>query len=318
MSHRITVFSTFVSKELNTAKNIKDRKNRHNVVRILTMMNSIKIDLNNGSIIFAGIDETETEILEIITPNVKMNMFYYNCGDSFKTEICYEFIKTCSGNVVFADGDDCFIYKFDSGKFRLIKRLNGNLQKRQKKGGSSSARIARLAEESRSSYVTRIFDSMYGLVNNNPNEITLIGGSKEITDMVISKFSKSNNSNNSNNSNIISLGFIIFDQNTILDTKKWCNILNQEQNKIKYISFVDKYIQIIEYLETDVDMLDFDRNNKSNMEYYIDKFDENSEVDFPSLLNCNSVEIYSKLCKFEYIGVKYFRNNHLENEYLED
>ena len=90
-------------------------------------------NISNGLIIFAGIDEYNKEILEIIEPKLKISMFYYNCGDKFVTDVVTQYITCYSGNIVFANGDLCLIYNYKNGIFECFKNITANLQKRQKK-----------------------------------------------------------------------------------------------------------------------------------------------------------------------------------------
>lgn len=62
---------------------------------------------------------------------------------------------------------------------------------------------------------------------------------------------------------VIFFGFLEFNNSTILDTKKWYNLLQNKEN------YDDKYEYIIYCLDTNIDMLDFDVCNKNTMKYYI-------------------------------------------------
>lgn len=243
--------------------------------------------LDKGLIILAGIDEYDKEIFELIIPEVKLNVFYYNCSDSFNINICIEYLKTYKGNIVFANGDECFIYSFENGNFVQKKHMTANLQKRQKKGGQSALRIARLAEETRHSYIIRIVDNLNML---NRDEKTLLFGSKEITDMIIS--------NNTLLQQVNYSGFLDFNSRTILDTKKWYTLLKNDSN---YDNF---YEEIVYFLDCNVDMLDFEPLIKNEMKYYIGY----DGLPLPNFSN----KYYEKLKLFEYIGVKYFNNIYIQ------
>lgn len=49
-------------------------------------------NLEKGLIIFSGINEYEEKILEIIKPELKIKMFYYNCGDKFIVDASREYL----------------------------------------------------------------------------------------------------------------------------------------------------------------------------------------------------------------------------------
>lgn len=99
-------------------------------------------------------------------------------------------------------------------------------------------------------------------------------------------------------------GFLNWNSNTISNTKYWFDFLTglSEKNYDKY------YIEILDYLATDPDKLDFNPENKHLMKYYIDKntlgnCTGNQTNKIPLL---TTSKYYSKLLMFDYIGVKYF------------
>lgn len=285
-------YNDFLTKELGTAKNIKDRLNRHNVCKTLKKI-SEKLttniyDINNGLIIFAGIDEYDDEIFEIIQPELKISMFYYNCGDKFITSIISDYLVCYSGYIVFSNGELCLIYIYRNGKFEMVKNITANLQKRQKKGGQSASRIARLAEETRHKYVSKVIDNLNVL--NRDNE-TILFGSNEITKMI--------QENKTLLQPIIYKGFLEFNKNTINDTIKWCKYFNEKSDDVNNAY----YEKILLYLDTDIDKLNFDIENK-DIEFYLSKIESKNSnyVPFPIITN----KYYNRLCGFEYIGVKYF------------
>jgi hypothetical protein len=210
-------------------------------------------------------------------------MFYYCCGDKFVIEPAKQYLSSYKGNIVFANGEVCLIYYYDNGTFKTFKNITANLQKRQTKGGQSAVRIARLAEETRHKYVTKVIDYLNKLKRE---EKTLLFGSKEITKMI--------KENKTLLQSITYKGFLQFNTNTILDTKKWCELLEEKEEDIynKY------YSNVLELLEIDVDRLDFDKLNKNDMKYYLG----DNSIPFPTKEN----KYYDRLCIFEYIGVKYY------------
>jgi hypothetical protein len=155
-------------------------------------------------------------------------------------------------------------------------------------GGQSAIRIARLAEETRHMYITKVVDYLNKL---NRKDETLLFGSKEITGMIME--------NKTLLQPIKYKGFLEFNTKTINDTKKWCDYFNE----IKEDEYNKYYENILLYLDTDVDRLDFDIENKNDMEYYLGE----DSIPFPNKEN----KYYDKLCGFEYIGVKYFSNEFL-------
>ncbi len=279
-----------------TASCIKDRQNRNNVTRLLKKVSIYIKTLNfnefiNGLFLFIGINEFSEEIFEVIIPCVKCDIFFYNCSDKFVTDIAIKYMKTLNGSIIFANGDECLIYTFEGSTFKKIKQINAHLQKRQKKGGSSSARIARLAEETRHRYVIQIMDSI-NLIDNG-----WLFGSNEITGLILEKKTDLNYG-----------GFLLFNHDTIKNSKMWIEYLNIDKQKLEK---EDKLLkQIIENLEINIDILDFDINNKNDMEYYMLHESDNKENCIT--LNKNN-KYYGELHKFEYIGVKFF--NYSQDEF---
>jgi hypothetical protein len=298
-------------KEISAASNIKDRSNRQNVQRLLTILNKrlTGINLNTlynlGVFCFVGINEYGEEIIEFIEPEIKLDLFYYSCSNKFETLITSKYIGIkISGTIVFANGDECLGYQFKQGQFIKIFGLNGNLVKRHNKGGYSANRFARIAEESRHIYVVRICDRLREL-NLNGDEKIWIYGSDEIIEMILKTCTIK----------LFSGGFLNFNSNTIKNTKHWLEVLTKSQEK----NYDSIYKEILEYLELNTDMLDFNPVNKNKMKYFIDvKHNDNNKLEsnqIPIILNS---KYYSKLVIFEYIGVKFYNTQSFENEIYEE
>lgn len=144
-------------------------------------------------------------------------------------------------------------YEFKSGKFQKIFGLQGNLVKRHNKGGYSANRFARIAEESRYLYVVRINNRLRETKNK---ENVWIFCSDEITGLVIKQSPiKLNNG-----------GYINFNSRTISNTKHWLEILSK--SKSNEIDYDKNYKEILEYLKTNIEMLDFEPNNKETNEIF--------------------------------------------------
>lgn len=220
-------------------------------------------------------------------------MFIYNCSSRFDTSIIQKYMTKHDGSIIFANGSDCYIYEWLNGKFNKIKHINANLIKRHKKGGQSSIRFARLAEESRLHYVTHVIDYLSKIKTKN----NWIFGSDEIVSMIIER-------KNEINAPLNNGGFYNFNDNSITNTEYWLNYIQQKNNYDKY------YEKILFYLDTDPDRLDFDHINVEQMDFYIcnlnelpNKIIENKSKQIP----CDTKsKYYSRLQMFSYIGVKYF------------
>ena len=233
---------------------------------------------DNGIILYAGINEYDIEIFKIFIPKICLNQFYYNCGKVFIVDRFIELFDDIKGHIIFLNGDICNIYKFES-KFIKIKSINGNLIKRHKKGGQSAVRFSRLAEESRHEYIIHIIDYINSLCDNS----CWVFGSDEITKMLLERKEL-----------LVKLnygGFLDFNNDTINDTKKWLSYLNKEELDETNIK------EIVFYLDTNVDMLDFDENNKLEMKYYFD---------YEKIKQHENSKYYNRIRDFKYIGVKFF------------
>ncbi len=294
-----TVFSTWLVKEISAASNIKDRSNRHNVQRLLGILNqrlggtNLMTNFNLGLFCFVGINEYGEEIIEFIEPEIKLDLFYYSCSNKFETSITSKYVGVkISGTIVFANGDECLGYQFKQGQFVKIFGINGNLVKRHNKGGYSANRFQRIAEESRHTYIVRICDRLRELGLGGEDKIWIYG-SNEIVEMILK----------ASPIKLISGGFLNFNSGTISNTKYWLDIITKSQE----LNYDSNYKEILEYLELNPDMLDFDPNNKDHMKYFIDSNLTDSNKFKPNQipLEQNS-KYYSKLKIFDYIGVKFY------------
>lgn len=270
-------------KEIATAKNIKNRVNQQLVSRLLRVIQDFFIRVadipENGIIVYAGIDEYEKEIFETFIPIIKLNQFYYNCSKHFIIDRFLNLFNNINGHIIFANGENCYIYKFEN-TFIKIKSINANLIKRHNKGGSSSARFGRLAEESRQSYVMHVISYINELCRDSN---CWIFGSGEIVKMILDRNELLVKLNNG--------GFLDFNNDTINDTNKWLTYLSNEKLDDNILE------EIVLYLDTNPNMLDFDIHNAGDMKFFIEKDD---------IEKYRNSKYYYRVRLFEYIGVKYF------------
>lgn len=138
------------------------------MARILKRIKSILTDIkpvDNGHLIYLGINSSGNEICEIITPPNPIQKFTYFCGKEFIIETFRELFEIKPlGYVIFISGDECIIYAHSGFMWYKLKSLNGNLIKRHNKGGQSSVRFSRLAEESRHHYIVYCSDYIRKLI----------------------------------------------------------------------------------------------------------------------------------------------------------
>ncbi len=276
------VFSKFITKELSSSRNIKDRLNRQKVVTTLTRLGETLKDYPNkkGLFIFFGFDEYDIFISKIKEPQIEYTGFYYSCSDSFVIDPILKYFETKYGSIIFISGIECLIYTFQEGQFIKNASINGNLVKRHKKGGQSAQRFDRLAEESRDNYITRVVDRVNNLrsLPNFDKYTCWVFGADEMRNMLISS-----------SKTLVSLqdgGFLTFDNRTI-NSGTWISYLDRKPD---YTSIYD---EIHLYLSVNVDMLDFDPANRHN---------ENIRV----YLGYDGIPLSQELKHFEYIGLKYY------------
>ena len=291
---KITAFSQFLTKEIASSRNIKDRQNRQKVhttlTRLYETMKNIDIsNYKNGMFIFTGFNDYDQFICQIIEPYIEYNGFYYSCSSKFVIDESY-FIKKY-GSITFIDGEITYIYVLINGSFVKFKTVDGNLVKRHKKGGQSAQRFDRIAEESRANYITRVVDNINLLRNNQDFEkyTNWVFGSDEIRNMLLDSRKLQVKINDG--------GFLNFNNRTI-ELNNWVKYLDKSE------SHDDKYDEILLYLDTDVDMLEFDPSMKDSLKYYIsDSIDNNRNIPIPKDIK------YRRLFDFKFIGVKYYSND---------
>ena len=266
------------------------------VIRTLTRIRERLTLAKNtkGVIVFAGVDEYNTELMEVfdLKDGVRLDLFYYNCSNKFDVEFASQYLQQHDGSIVFANGNECLIYSFEEGAFRMKKHITANLQKRQKKGGMSSLRIARLAEESRHSYVVRVVDYLNALKTKN----NWLFGSVEITGLILGNKALLTRLRNG--------GFLDFNASTICDQKKYLAYLQDDGSENSQEAVLK---DILYYLDTNPDMLDFEVNRRETMKAYLIKDPTDADLLSDKCVKLlHSSQHYVRLRMFDYVGLKYF------------
>eukprot|EP00762_Andalucia_godoyi_P007978 ANDGO_03487.mRNA.1 Eukaryotic peptide chain release factor subunit 1 len=88
-----------------------------------------------------------------------------------------------SCGLVKMDGHECVVGLLTEGRFVVRKTVWANIAKRHKKGGQSSLRFARLAEESRQAYVQECVDAVHAALK--PDYPIFAFGSEELLSMLL-------------------------------------------------------------------------------------------------------------------------------------
>jgi hypothetical protein len=257
---------------------------------------------DNGVIYCFGIDEYNNEIFEGINPPNPVDKFYYKCDRYFHLEqYDKSFEQQPMGYVVFIDGNECIIYQYN-GIWTRLKYFDALLVKRQRKGGQSSLRFSRLAEESRMHYITYIVDNV-NMIITDPKSINYVFGGEELKNMFLSdtrlksKF-KSESTYHTFDRDTINEPYFIMLMN---------KINNDDINKITQ--------EIIKYRDTEPDFLLFSMdeimNNFPNVEYILVMSDEMVQL-IPKEKRCYVLNIdnqlYSQFKGYEVIAKLYYKS----------
>lgn len=284
--------------------NIKDRVNRHNVIRLLTTIESHFDEIYKknvkGLFIFCGIDETKKEIFILLEPMSINNMFFYNCGAKFVTDIFLKYYDKYDGTILFVNGEHALIYKYNTeiGKFELNKTIISAIPSKHNKGGQSAVRFGRIADNIREKYILNIIEYLLLINDNN----LWLFGSKDITDDIKYHNPKKN---------INYGGYIEFDKTTINDTSKWLKYVKENTNN-------DKILKDIVYtIDTNSELLDFGENIFNNttlfevivVNPYHKNYNKQYEKQKKVIKITKSSETYERLKNFIYIGKMYFVQN---------
>ena len=288
------MFSTFLTKEYSSSNNVKDKVNKLSIQRLLrilqTYFSTYQTIPPNGICCFVGIDNSNNEITNIFEPKLIATRFIYSCGKHFDYDAVVSAYKSPECNsksyVATITGDETRIYSYADNIFTPIYLINGLLIKRHRKGGQSSVRFSRLAEESRTLYSTRIVDKINTLTN------CLLVGSDEIIQRV-----KSNAKLLCN----IKLKLDVIIPNYLnLNKKEIIKLLDSTECNDKLFEEVSQLV------DKDPDMLAFGEDiDLNSCEYIITTDVEEKDLPKRILLPPDS-KYYSKLFRFEKIGKLYF------------
>ncbi len=256
----------------------------------------------NGYLILCGLDILSKEYFYCIEPPVPIKSFNYKCNKTFDIDMVKDlFTEKSKGNVIFISGNECIIYQY-SGSWKKIKSINANLIKRHNKGGQSSVRFARLAEESRLHYVTHCIDYINELcIPTN----SYIYGSIELKTLLLDRPTLKIKLKTENI-------YHEFNNSTIYD-KYFENIISME-NKSNEEKI---YQNIIEYINLNPDILLFTENEINEHIDHIEhilivdnKLKEHISKLYPDkniiILDISS-KYYSKLKDFKIIGKLFYQ-----------
>ena len=99
--------------------------------------------------------------LQSIIPPRPITHFVYKCDKRYHIDSLLPLYEHHDQyGIVLVSGSGCYIYVVEQRRARLIDKITVSLQSRQKKGGQSALRIARLAEEKRHLYLMQIVEKL--------------------------------------------------------------------------------------------------------------------------------------------------------------
>jgi hypothetical protein len=155
---------------------------------ILSALKHIQVYLKSHKVSENGVALFASEELHIIVPPQPITTFIYKCDKQFHVDTLYNlYISHDQYGVVLVSGSDVYIYTITSINFTLLYKDTVSLQSRQKKGGQSAPRIARLAEEKRHLFVKQIVEHINQSFVTNNNVIIkklIIAGPAEMKNLV--------------------------------------------------------------------------------------------------------------------------------------
>lgn len=149
--------------------------------RIIEKAKCIKYIPQTGIVWLSGDDE-----LFELTPPLPITKFIYRCDKRFCIDSIISLWNTHPLQLVaMVSGSGYEVYLVQGSKIESKKAREVSLQKRQKKGGQSAVRIARLAEERRLLYTRHVVEQIETLVSEfNPKDIFMLGAREAVSDVI--------------------------------------------------------------------------------------------------------------------------------------
>lgn len=203
-------------------------------------------------------------------------MFYYNCGSKFVTDVMIPYFEEYSGTIIFVNGEMCIVYKYTNGRFEIWNSFQSMICSKHNKGGQSSVRFGRIADNIREKFIITIIEN----INKLSPKSNYIFGSKDIIDDVFER-------KPTITVELINGGYVEFDKTTINDTQKW----------IQYIKNKDNNDDILEKIVTLLD------KGEDNLNFELDMIENIDEYEYvvlcPTFPNIDNIEATQKIIKLQ-------------------
>ncbi len=182
---QISEISNKLKQEASQATNIKSKSTRKNVGEALTkLIHHLKIynkPPENGIALFCGNvsndpSKTTVELYTVIPPEA-VDIQAYRCDSKFFLEPLERLveIKDVYGITVL-DGKDATLAYVKGTVITILKRIHSLAPSKTHKGGQSSARYDRLAEEGREKYLKRVGEYMDSFFVKDGVKGVIVGG----------------------------------------------------------------------------------------------------------------------------------------------
>lgn len=154
--------------ELGTASNIKNRVNRQSVEGAITSaiqkLSQYQTTPNNGLCLFCGTildsEGKEKKLMMDFEPPRPLTQSLYICDRRFHVDPLNDLLETNEKfGFIIMDGSGCLYGMVIGDNRKVLHHFSVDLPKKQRKGGQSSVRFARLREEARHNYVRKVAEA---------------------------------------------------------------------------------------------------------------------------------------------------------------
>jgi len=163
---QMTRINKMLTEEFGTAQNIKSSKTKSSVSAAITSTKErLKLYKNtppNGLVIYCGIilledGKTEKRVTFDFEPFRPINEFLYRCDTRFHTEPLQSLLQDDDKfGFIIVDGSGAVYATLQGNTREILQKIQVELPKKHGRGGQSSVRFARIREEKRHNYLTKV------------------------------------------------------------------------------------------------------------------------------------------------------------------
>jgi peptide chain release factor subunit 1 len=172
---------SFLNEEFAQAASIKSKQTMTSVQSAITSTREkLKLYKNtpkNGLIVFCGtilMDDNKTEKKQTydIEPFKAVQAFKYDCQSKFNTDVLNYLLEDDEKfGFIIVDGNGALFATLQGNERAILQKISVELPKKHGRGGQSANRFARIREEKRGHYVTRVAElaAQNFITNSMPN-----------------------------------------------------------------------------------------------------------------------------------------------------